>query len=365
MTRIKDIIHSLEEWAPVALAESYDNAGLLVGDQNREITGVLISLDCTERVVQEAIAKDCNMVISHHPLLFKGLKKLTGSNYVERTVELAIKNDIALYAIHTNLDNVNTGVNKRICDKIGLKNTRILAPKSGRLQKLEFFVPENDAEKVRGAIFKAGAGKIGNYEDCSFNSNGVGTFTPTENANPTIGQSGKPQKEDEVRVEVLIPDYLSRAILMAMKKAHPYEEVAYFLHKLENVHQNIGSGMIGTLPEAMDARAFLKNLKEKMGLQVIKCTSIVSKKVETIAVCGGSGSFLLNDAKRQAADVFITSDFKYHEFFEAENTLIIADIGHYESERFTIELIAEKLSENFRTFATHLTEVNTNPILYI
>lgn len=365
MTRIKDIIHSLEEWAPVALAESYDNVGLLVGDQNREITSVLISLDCTEKVVEEAIAKGCNMVISHHPLLFTGLKKLTGSNYVERTVELAIKNDIALYAIHTNLDNVTTGVNKMIADKIGLKNTRILSPKPGRLQKLEFFVPEANLKSVRAAIFNVGGGKIGNYEGCSFNTKGIGTFTPTEKANPTIGEVRKPHEEQEICVEVLIPDYLSRAVLSAMKEAHPYEEVAYFLHNLENVHQEIGSGMIGTLPEAMDARTFIEDLKTKMGLQVVKCTSLLTKKVKTIAVCGGSGSFLLNDAKRQKADVFITSDFKYHEFFDAEDALIIADIGHYESERFTIELIAEKLSKKFRTFATHLTEVNTNPIHYI
>lgn len=218
---------------------------------------------------------------------------------------------------------------------------------------------------VREAIFVVGAGRIGNYAGCSFNTNGIGTFTPIENANPTLGELGKPHEEKEVCVEILIPDYLSREALKAMKEAHPYEEVAYFLHNLENVHQEIGSGMIGNLPKAMDARAFLESLKEKMGLQVIKCTPLVAEKVETIAVCGGSGSFLLNDAKRQKADIFITSDFKYHEFFDAENALIIADIGHYESERFTIELIAEKLSKNFRTFATHLTEVNTNPIHYI
>ena len=365
MTRIKDIIHSLEEWAPSVLAESYDNVGLLVGDQNREITGVLISLDCTEKVVEEAIAKNCNMVISHHPLLFKGLKKLTGSNYVERTVELAIKNNIALYAIHTNLDNVNTGVNKMIADKIGLENTRILSPKIGILQKLEFFVPEADLEKVRQAIFNAGGGKIGNYEGCSFNTKGIGTFTPMANANPTIGQRGKAHQENEVCVEVLIPDYLSKSVLAALKAAHPYEEVAYFLHSLENVHQEIGSGMIGTIAKAMDAREFIESLKVKMGLQVVKCTALLPKKVETIALCGGSGSFLLNEAKRQKADVFITSDFKYHEFFDAEDAVIIADIGHYESERFTIELIAEKLSKKFRTFATRLTEVNTNPIHYI
>ena len=365
MTRIKDIIHSLENWAPPALAESYDNVGLLVGDKNKETSGILISLDCTEKVVQEAIGLGCNLVISHHPLIFGGIKKLTGSNYVERTIELAIKNDIALYAIHTNLDNVHYGVNKRIADRIGLIDTRILSPKSGRLQKLSFFVPETSLVEVREAIFDAGGGRIGKYYDCSFNTKGIGTFTAGIGANPTLGEIGKKQNESEIRVEILVPDYMSSAAIAAMKKAHPYEEVAYYLQSLENTHQDIGSGMIGKLNEPMKAIDFMAMLKEKMDLKVIKCTDLVKEEVETIAVCGGSGSFLLRDAIRQKADVFITSDFKYHEFFDAEDSVIIADIGHYESERFTIDLIAEKLSKKFRTFATHLTKVNTNPIHYI
>lgn len=365
MTRIKDIIHSLENWAPPALAESYDNVGLLVGDKNKEASGILVSLDCTEKVVQEAIDLGCNVIVSHHPLIFKSLKKLTGSNYVERTIELAIKNDIALYAIHTNLDNVHYGVNKRIADRIGLIDTRILAPKSGRLQKLEFFVPESSVSEVREAIFNAGGGRIGGYDGCSFNTKGLGTFTPGTDANPTVGEIGKMQTESEMRVEILVPDYISGAAISAMKKAHPYEEVAYYLHNVENPHQDIGSGMIGKLNEPMEAMDFLNMLKEKMDLKVIKCTDLVIEKIETVAVCRGSGSFLLRDAIRQKTDVFITSDFKYHEFFDAEDSVIIADIGHYESERFTIDLIAEKLSKKFRTFATHLTKVNTNPIHYI
>ena len=365
MTRIKDIIHSLEEWAPRALAESYDNVGLLVGDKNKEATGVLVSLDCTEAVVKEAIKLKCNMVVSHHPLLFKGLKRLTGSNYVERTVELAIKNDIAIYAIHTNLDNVNNGVNKMISDKIGLSETKILAPKQGKLQKLEFFVPDSSADLVREAVFAEGGGRIGNYDSCSFNSKGLGTFTPRLGAQPAVGEIDKLQSEPETHVQVLIPDYLAGAIVTAMKNAHPYEEVAYFLSNIENSNQEIGSGMVGMLKEPMKPLDFVQMLKNQMGLKVVKCTELLSRKIEKVAVCGGSGSFLLSDAIRKKADVFITSDFKYHEFFDAEGALIIIDIGHYESERFTIELIAEKISKNFRTFATHLTKVNTNPIHYI
>lgn len=365
MTRIKDIIHSLEEWAPTALAESYDNVGLLVGDQNVEITSVLISLDCTEEVVKEAITGGCNMIVSHHPILFKGLKRFNGSNYVERTVALAIKNDIALYAIHTNLDNVSDGVNKKICDLIGLQDTQILSPKGQNLEKLVFFVPTGQANEVRNAIFETGAGQIGNYSGCSFNISGEGTYTAQEGANPTIGKVGTPHSVEEVRIEIMIPVFLRNKVLNALKKVHPYEEVAYFIHPIENKNQYVGSGMIGYLPVEKEPLEFIKLLKERMQLEVVKCTSLGSDKIRKVAVCGGSGSFLLQDAKRQNADIFITGDFKYHEFFDAEDEIVIADIGHYESERFTIDLIAEKIRKKFSTFATHLTEVNTNPIHYI
>ena len=365
MTRIKEVIDFLETWAPPSLAESYDNVGLLVGDKNKEVSGVMVSLDCTEEVVREAIDKKCNLIVSHHPIIFKGLKKLTGSNYVERTVELAIKNDIALYAIHTNLDNIQTGVNKRIAHMIGLENTTILQPKAGILKKLEFFVPESSADMVRKAIFEAGAGRIGNYDNCSFNTSGTGTFTPEGDANPTIGQLNKMQFEPEVKIEILVPSYLVSSAIAAMKSAHPYEEVAYYLHDLVNPNQEVGAGMIGVLSAPMNVDDFFRMVKEKLGLQVIKSTKFVHNKIESVAVCGGSGSFLLRDAIRRKADVFITSDFKYHEFFDAENAIIIADIGHYESERFTIDLIGEQLSKKFRNFATRLTEVNTNPIHFI
>ncbi len=365
MIRIKDIIHSLEEWAPTAIAESYDNVGLLVGNQDVEITSVLISLDCTEDVVKEAIAKGCNLVISHHPILFKGLKRFNGSNYVERTVAMAIKNDIALYAIHTNLDNVSDGVNKKICDLIGLKDTEILSPKGQNLEKLVFFVPVEQANEVRNAIFEIGAGQIGNYTGCSFNISGEGTYTAREGANPTLGKVGTPHHEEEMRIEIMIPVFLRDKVLDTLKKVHPYEEVAYFIQPIENKNQYVGSGMIGYLPEEIGPMEFIKLLKEEMKLEVIKCTSLGSETIRKVAVCGGSGSFLLQAAKRQKADIFITGDFKYHEFFDAENEIVIADIGHYESERFTIDLIAEKIRKKFSTFATHLTEVNTNPIHYI
>lgn len=364
MTKIKDIIDSLEEWAPKSFAENYDNPGLIVGDKNAEVKAVLVSLDCTEDVVAEAIEKGCNLIVSHHPIVFKGLKKLTGGNYVERTVIKAIQNDIALYAIHTNLDNVATGVNRMISDLIGLKNTRILSPKSGFLEKLEVFVPPDQKDQLREAIFSVGGGQIGEYSKCSFNTEGIGTFLPGDDSNPYSGEKGKLEEADETKIEIMYPVNLRSRVISAMKDAHPYEEVAHYIHALSNEHQYLGSGMIGDLEVKMDLNAFLSHLKDSMKLKVIRHTKAISRNIEKVALCGGSGSFLLGAAKGARADIFITGDFKYHEFFDAENDIVIADIGHYESERFTVDLLGAFIRKKFSTFATHFTEVNTNPIHY-
>ena len=362
--RIQDVISYLEALAPPAYQESYDNATLICGDRKAEVCGVLCTLDCTEEVVAEAISLGANLIVAHHPIVFKGLKSLTGRNYVERTVLRAIKNDIAIYAIHTNLDHISMGVNKRICDRLGLTQTKILQPKKQILNKLVFFVPVADKDKVLDAVFEAGAGQIGEYKDCSFQVEGMGTYTPSENANPHIGQRGVPQYEKETRIEVILPAFQSSRIISAMKKAHPYEEVAYYLSVLENENQEVGAGMIGSLEKQMNELDFLDFLKEKMNLKVFKHTELKNKPVNKVAVCGGAGIFLLSDAKRAGADVFVTSDVKYHEFFDAEGQLIICDIGHYESEIFTKELLGELLSQNFPNIALYLTKVVTNPTSY-
>lgn len=362
--RIQDIIGKLEQWAPPAYQEGYDNATLITGDRNWEVQGVLCTLDCTEAVVDEAIKLGANLIVAHHPIVFKGLKSLTGKNYVERTVIKAIKNDIAIYAIHTNLDHVATGVNKRICDRLRLVQTKILQPKRQILSKLVFFVPRNAKDQAIDAVFAAGAGQIGEYKDCSFQLIGMGTFTPSDQANPHIGKRGVPQYEEEVRVEVLIPTHLSTKIIASLKQNHPYEEVAYYLSTLENENQEIGAGMIGNLPESMTEGEFLDHLKESMNLRVIKHTALKNKPVKKVAVCGGAGIFLLSDAKRAGADIYVTADVKYHEFFDTEEQLILCDIGHYESEIFTKDLIAEFLSQNFPNIALYLSKVVTNPISY-
>lgn len=362
--KIQDVISYLERIAPPAYQESYDNATLICGDRNTELNGVVCALDCTEAVVEEAISLGANLIVAHHPIVFKGLKGLTGRNYVERTVIKAIKNDIAIFAIHTNLDHVATGVNKRICDRLGLKETKILQPKKQILSKLVFFVPIEEKGKVLDAVFAAGAGQIGEYKDCSFQVEGMGTFTPSANANPHIGKRGSPQFEKEARVEVILPSFLSNKVISAMKKVHPYEEVAYYLSALENENQEVGAGMIGRINNPMEGEEFLDFLKEKMNLIILKHTGLIKRKIEKVAVCGGSGIFLLSDAKRAGADVFVTSDVKYHEFFDAEDQLILCDIGHYESEIFTKELLGELLSQNFPNIALYLTKVVTNPTSY-
>lgn len=365
MITIKDITRYLESIAPLDLQESYDNAGLLVGVPETPISNVLITLDVTEAVVQEAVDKGCNLIIAHHPIVFKGLKKLNGRNYVERVIIKAIKNDIALYAIHTNLDNVHTGVNKMIADKIGLKNTAILAPKRTTLMKLVTFVPADKTEEVLDALNQAGAGQIGDYKNCSFRTAGIGTFEPEMEANPTIGEVGKRVEVHEDRIEVILPAHKQYQVMNALIQAHPYEEVAYYLTKLENTDQETGAGMIGLLEEEMDGLGFLNQLKTRMELNILKHTTLLEKKVKKIAVCGGAGSFLLSEAIKQGADVFVSSDFKYHEFFDAEGKIIIADIGHYESEVFTKNLIYSLLNKKFTNIALTLSEKVTNPISYL
>lgn len=363
MIKLKALSNYLEEIAPLQHKESYDNAGLLVGDFERQIENVLITLDVTEAVVAEAIDKKCQLIVAHHPIIFKGLKQLTGSNYVERTVLKAIKNDIAIYASHTNLDHANEGVNKKIADQLNLQGQRILAPSKNTLCKLTAFAPIAVAESIKTALGAAGAGHIGHYKNCSFESRGTGAFEADEAATPHIGSHGKLEKVTESRIEVLLPHHLQNSVLKALKKAHPYEEVAYYLSDLNNTNQDVGAGRIGELPEALAPEAFLAYLKEKMQLQVIRHTAF-GKDIKKVAICGGAGSFLLKTAIHAGADAFVTADFKYHEFFDAEDRLIIADIGHYESEVFTKALFYELLSKKFTNIALYLSEVVTNPICY-
>ncbi len=364
-TTIKDITNYIEQIAPLPYAEDFDNVGLLVGNYDTEVTGVLVTLDTLENIVEEAIEKKCNLIVSFHPIIFSGLKKLTSRTYVERTVVKAIKNDIAIYAMHTALDNSFIGVNDKICEVLGLKNRQILIPQKNTIKKLVFYVPKTNADTVKTAIFEAGAGAIGNYSNCSFNVEGIGTFKGNDEANPVVGEKGVLEKVEETMVNITYPKHKESAVLKALFQAHPYEEVAYEITTIENTNQHIGMGMIGELANEMEEVSFLQFVKKQMNVSCIRHSKLLNKPIKKVAVLGGSGSFAIENAIRAKADIYITSDIKYHEFYKAENQIVIADIGHFESEQFTKNLLIDLLTKKFHNFAIVLSKRVTNPIYYL
>lgn len=361
---VKDVINHLEELAPLHYAEDFDNVGLLVGDKHATVTGILVTLDTLEAVVDEAISKNCNLIVSFHPIIFKGLKSITGKTYVERTVQKAIKNDIAIYAIHTALDNALTGVNDIICNTLGLINKRILIPQKGTIKKLTTYVPKAHAANLRNELFKAGAGNIGNYDNCSFNSDGTGTYRGNEDSNPTIGEKGKVHEEEETQISVTFNKHVEGRLLNSLFTHHPYEEVAFEVTTLDNYDQNIGIGMVGELEKPIEVKDFLEFVKGKMQASCIRHSSIHKSVIKKVAVLGGSGSFAISAAKQAGADILVTADLKYHDFFSAENDIIVADIGHYESEQFTKNYLVDYLSKKITNFAVVLSTTNTNPVKY-
>lgn len=363
--KVKDIVSFLNHYAPLSLQESYDNSGLIIGDEMEETEGVLITVDVTEEIVDEAIEKKCRLIVAHHPLIFEGLKKITGRNYVERIVKKVLVNDIAIYASHTNLDNLWGGVNTKIADLLGVKNYRILSPLREKLLKLVYFVPVDHAEETRSAVFEAGAGHIGDYDSCSYNLKGFGTFKAGEGTDPFVGEQGKLHQEEEMRIEVVLPDYLQNRVLKSLLKAHPYEEVAYDLYPLKNQFDRGGIGVIGDLDNEMKEMDFLDLLKETFEAKGIRYSSLLNKNIKKVAICGGSGSSLIQKAIACGADAFVTGDMKYHQFFDADKKILIADVGHYESEQITKELFYEILTKKFPKFAIRLTEINSNPINYL
>ncbi|CAA0144072.1 conserved hypothetical protein. putative GTP cyclohydrolase [Tenacibaculum maritimum] len=362
---IKDITSYIEELAPLAYAEDFDNVGLLVGNYQTKITGILVTLDTLEKTIDEAIANNCNLIVSFHPIIFSGLKKLNGNNYVERVVLKAIQNNIAIYATHTALDNSNNGVSAKMGEVLGLQNLKVLLPKKGLIKKLTTYVPPTEANHLRKALFEAGAGTIGNYSNCSFNIEGKGSYKGNDNSNPVKGEKGVYVFEEESCISVTFNSYLEQKILKALFNVHPYEEVAYEIITLNNYNQNVGMGMIGELPEEMKEADFLPFVKKTMNTNCIRHSQLLQKPIKKVALLGGSGSFAIDNAIRSGADAYISADFKYHEFFKAEKKILLADIGHYESEQFTKNLLVEYLTKKFTNFAIILSEESTNPIYYI
>jgi dinuclear metal center YbgI/SA1388 family protein len=362
---VQDVINQLQELAPLNYAEDFDNVGLLVGDKNQKVSGILVTLDTLEAVVDEAIENNCNLIVSFHPIIFKGLKKLTGKTYVERVVIKAIKHNVAIIAIHTALDNAFQGVNSIICDQLQLKNKKILIPQQGTLKKLQTYVPKDHAESLRSALFEAGAGNIGNYDSCSFNLQGTGTYRGNQDANPSYGEAGKLHKENETLISVVFQKHNQSKIVSALINKHPYEEVAYEITTLDNTNQYIGMGMIGELETEMNAEECLNYVKHKMNTAHIRHSKLIDRPIKKIAVLGGSGSFAISAAKAAGADLFVTADLKYHDFFIAENDIVLADIGHYESEQFTKSFLVDYLSKKITNFAVVLSKTNTNPVKYL
>jgi len=363
--RIKDILQVIEQLAPPALQEDFDNAGLQAGDVNREATGALLCIDVTENVIDEALSLGCNLVISHHPLLFRPVKSLTGQTYIERCLIKAIKNDVAIYAAHTNLDNAQGGVNYKLADMLGLPQVPILSPKKSALLKLVTFVPESHAESLRSALFNAGAGTIGNYDSCSYNLTGEGTFRASEGANPFVGRVGELHFEKEVRIETVLPRYRQDDVLRALIAVHPYEEPAYDFYPLENTWAQAGSGVTGVLPEPMPEQEFLYLLKDIFNLPTIRHTKIQNREIRDVALCGGSGAFLIPQAVAYGADAFVTGEAKYNDFYDAEDRILLAVVGHYESEICTKELFYDAVSKKYPTFALHKSAFDSNPVKYL
>lgn len=362
--QINEIIAVLDLLAPPVYQESYDNAGLICGNGNWECTGILIALDATEPIIQEAVARGCNLVVAHHPIVFGGLKKITGKNYVEQTIIRAIKQDVAIFAIHTNLDNVREGVNDRIAALLGLEQTQILLPKQGLLRKLVSFVPVAYLDQVRDALFAAGAGHIGAYNECSFSVSGTGTFKAGAGTTPFAGQTGQRHNEAETRLEMIYPAYREPIIVQTLINSHPYEEVAYDLVSLANDYQEVGSGMIGQLAQPVSEAGFLELLQSRFKVPVVRHSPLLNRPIQRVAVCGGAGSFLISRALQLKADAYVTADLKYHEFFDANGRLLLADVGHFESEQYTIDLLYDILAKKFPTFAVFKTGVITNPVNY-
>ena len=362
--QVREITGHIESFAPLSYQESYDNAGLQTGHPDKEVTAALLCLDVTDEVIDEALRIEAGLIISHHPLIFGGLTKITGDNRTERLVIRAIRHDIAIYAAHTNLDAVHTGVNLKISEKLGLQDTRILVPMAEQLCKLVFFVPKDHADRVRQEIFEAGAGHIGNYDMCSFSTPGEGTFRGSEESDPFVGKKGILHTEPELRVETIFPKEREASILRALVRSHPYEEVAYDVYPLFNKYDRAGSGAIGQFGEPLDERTFLQLLKNRFRATLVRHSMLRGRDIRHVALCGGNGSFLIQAAMASGADAFISGDFKYHQFFDADDRILLADIGHYESEQFTREIFYEILTKKFPKFAVHLSEVNTNPVNY-
>lgn len=361
---LKEVITQIEHKIILPQAEDFDNVGLLCGNADREVTGILVCHDALEAVVDEAAEAGCNLIVCFHPIIFSGLKSLTGKNYVERAVMKAIENKIAIYAVHTAWDNDYFGVNYRICEELKLKNQTILMPKKHGLQQLVVYVPKDYSEKVKQAAFDAGAGNIGFYDECSFSVSGKGNFRPLPGSDPFEGEECVRESTEEDVLYFIFESYRQKKVLAKVREAHPYEEMAYQIYQLENENAYEGLGRYGDLEEEMEECEFFNLVKETFALQVIRHSESIGKKIRRIGVLGGSGASGISAALAAGCDAYLTGDLKYHDFFRAEGRMLLCDIGHFESERFVTQQLFQIFSEKFTKFAVLKSNVNTNPVKY-
>jgi dinuclear metal center YbgI/SA1388 family protein len=363
--KLKDLCSYLDSAIPLSFQESYDNSGLQIGLPEREISSAILTLDITEEVIDEAISGKCDIIISHHPLLFNGIKKISGKTFTERILYKAVKHDIAIYSAHTNLDIFENGVSRKMAEKLGLTNPRVLSPLKNRLLKLVTFIPESHLEKVREAVFEEGAGVIGNYDQCGFTTSGTGSFRGNDTTNPFVGEKGKIHNEKEIRFETILFSHLKEKVIRALLKVHPYEEVAYDIYALENENIEIGLGCVGEFNKEISEKDFLKLVSGTFDAKGIRYSKPLGKPVKIVALCGGSGASLINEAIATGADAFVTADIKYHSFFDADNMILLVDTGHFESEKCATEILYNLIIKKFPKFAVRFSETNTNPINYL
>jgi dinuclear metal center YbgI/SA1388 family protein len=363
--KLSELCSYLDSAVPLSFQESYDNSGLQVGLPESEIGSALIVLDVTEQVIDEAIAGKHNLIISHHPLIFNGIKKISGRTYTERILYKAIKNDVAVYSSHTNLDIFTNSVSRKMAEKLNLQKIKALAPLEKMLLKLVVYIPESHLDKVTAAIFEAGAGVIGNYDRCGFSTPGTGSFRGNEVSIPYAGEKGRIHIEREIRFETVLFSYMREKVIKALIDAHPYEEVAYDIFMLENKNVDLGLGCTGELNSEMDEMDFLKLVSSVFDSKGIRFSRPTGKPVKKVALCGGSGASLLNEAIASEADAFITADIRYHSFFDADNRILFVDAGHFESEKFATEILKDLIIKKFPKFAVRFSETNTNPINYL
>jgi len=358
--KIKEVISFLENKFPLSWQEDFDNSGIQCGDKERDITGVVVCFDMSEVVIEEAISKGANMVVSHHPIIYRDvIKRIEPTNRVGKILCKALENKILLYSMHTNIDSGKAGGNSLFAQKLELQKLSVLSPKENEFCKLVVFVPSENSVFLRDALFKAGCGNIGNYSHCSFSCEGIGSFKPLADANPHIGQHNRIERVEEERIEMIFSKIKKRQIVEALYQHHPYEEPAFDIFALENTNKDIGLGRVGFLPQPMVAADFIHYVKQKLNVELVRFSGNSKAEISKVAVCGGGGASHIKDALTAGADAYITGDLKYHDFFIPENKMLLVDIGHFEGEHFIREIITSLLKEKFKNFSTYFTEVES------